>query len=146
MTVTKFPQPPREWMASELQTVVGSCSAALASGAATAWEIGSTERGDPQLYLLGPGPDHECILCLSRLGRLYVLEDGSGRILFEHGSLALLAEEVRSVLCRKKSAIVARLTIMWCGIREFFEEKVEPVLAEPVEILAHVAPQFAALA
>lgn len=146
MTVTRFPQPPRGWQAAEMQAVVGSCSGSLASGEACGWETGSTERGDPQLYLLGPGPDHECILCVSRLGRLYVLEDGSGRVLFEHGSLALLAEEIRQVLRRKKAEIVARVTVIWCGIREIFEEKMEPMLAEPAEILTHFVPQLAALA
>jgi hypothetical protein len=146
MTVMQFPQPPRGWQAAEMQAVTGSCAGSIARGEASSWETGSTERGDPQLYLLGPAPDHECIMCVSRLGRLYVLEDGGGRVLFEHASLPLLAEEIRSVLRRKKAEIVARVTVIWCGIREAFEEKVEPMLAEPVEILTHVAPQLAALA
>jgi hypothetical protein len=146
MTVMQFPPPPRGWQAAEMQAVVGSCAASLANGEASGWETGSTERGDPQLYLLGPAPDHECIMCVSRLGRLYVLEDGTGRVVFEHGSLSLLADEIRSALCRKKAEIVARIAAVWCGVREAFEEKIEPILAEPVEILAHVAPQLAAFA
>ena len=43
------------------------------------WDVGVTEIGDPQFYLLGPPPHEECILCISRLGRVYVLEDGAGQ-------------------------------------------------------------------
>ena len=53
--------------------------------------MGMTEVGDPQFYLLGRPPHDECILCISRLGRLYVLEDGHGQVLFEHNSLLVLA-------------------------------------------------------
>ena len=38
---------------------------------------GTTEHGDPQVYLIGPPPDYDCILSISRLGRLYVIEDGT---------------------------------------------------------------------
>jgi hypothetical protein len=31
-------------------------------------------------------------------------------------------------------------------MREFYEEKIEPALAEPMEVIAHFAPQFGALA
>ena len=31
-------------------------------------------------------------------------------------------------------------------MRDFFEEKVEPVLAEPMEVITHLAPHLAALA
>ena len=58
----------------------------------------------------------------------------------------LLVEQARAALRRKKAAIAARIAVTWCAVREFFEEKVEPVLAEPVEVLTHFAPQLAALA
>jgi hypothetical protein len=148
MSVLQFRQPaqcPRGWHADEVHRLKGACTPSIATGEAAGFEIGATETGDPQLYLLGPAPEHACILSVSRLGRLYVLEDGSGRVLFEHGSLDVLTQEIRGALRRTRSDIVARLAVAWCGIREFFEEKVEPILAEPVEILTHVAPQLAAL-
>jgi hypothetical protein len=149
MTVVEFPKSggyPRGWQAAEMNEIVGACGASMAAGEASGLEIGATEAGDPQFYLLGPAPEHDCILCISRLGRLYVLEDGSGKVLFENACMDALAQKMRKVLHRKRAAVVARATVLWCGIREFFEEKVEPMLAEPAEILAHVAPQLAALA
>lgn len=147
MTVTQFR--PREtvqgWQSAEMNALVAASGESLEKGIARGWEIGVTEAGDPQLYLLGPAPDHECLLCVSRLGRLYVLEDGQGRVVFEHDAMALLSEQVRGTLRRKKSAIVARAVAAWFAIKETFEERVEPVMAEPAEILAHIAPQLAAL-
>ena len=40
---------------------------AIAAGEASGWEVGVTENGDPQVYLIGPPPDHDCILCISRV-------------------------------------------------------------------------------
>jgi hypothetical protein len=108
--------------------------------------VGTTEYGDPQLYLLGPAPDHDCILSISRLGRLYVLEDGKGQVVFENDNIMLMAEQTCGALRKRKTEIVARLTVCWCAVRDFFEEKVEPVLAEPMEVITHFAPHLAALA
>jgi len=149
MKVVQFPSPVsgagREWQSGEVQSVVDACAGSISRGDISGWAIGTTEAGDPQLYLLGPAPDHECLLCVSRLGRLYVLEDGQGRVVFEHDAMALLAEQVRGTLRRQKSAMVVRAVAAWLAIKETFEERVEPVLAEPAEILAHVAPQLAVL-
>ena len=150
MTVVNFPPRPNQippgWQAAELQRLINACAGYLPGGQGSGWDFGTTERGDPQIYLLGPEPEHECILSISRLGNLYILEDGNGRVLFEHGNLMLLVEQARAALRRKKAAIAARIAVTWCAVREFFEEKVEPVLAEPVEVLTHFAPQLAALA
>ena len=62
-------------------------SAAVAPGTGREWETGMTEKGDAQFYLLGPLPDQACELCVSRIGGRYILEDGSGRLLFEHRNL-----------------------------------------------------------
>ena len=139
------PLPP-QWQSAEMNAMLAACGDALDKGAATTWHVGSTEAGDPQLYLLGPAPDHDCILCVSRLGRLYVLEDGHGRVLFEHDAMSMLAEQVRSTLRRHKTAIAARIMVAWVAAREVFEERIEPVMAEPVELLTHIAPRLAALA
>jgi hypothetical protein len=130
-----------------MQQLIDACGGALASGRAAGFAVGSTELGDPQLYLLGPAPDHDCILCVSRLGRLYVLEDGNGKIMAEHDSLAVLAEAASGALQQRgKAAIVARVTVAWCTLREMFEEKIELMLAEPMEVVTHFAPQLAVLA
>ena|SRR5215211_7027228 len=134
------------WTRAELNQVVASLAPSFENGGASGWEVGVTETGDPQLYLLGPPPDHECILCVSRLGSLYVLEDGAGRVLFEHDSLRALAETVKAVLRNKKAAIVARAALAWFVIREAFAERVETMLGESEELLVHFAPQLAALA
>jgi hypothetical protein len=141
----KFPLPParaieRGWRDAELQRLIGACAVYLPGGQASCWELGETERGDPQLYLLGPAPEQECILSISRLGPLYILEDGNGRVLFEHDNLLLLAEKAATALRNKKRAILARIGLAWCAMREFYEEKIEPALAEPVEVISHFAP------
>ncbi len=137
---------PHGWQASELTRITNACAASIPNGEISGWEVGQTEYGDPQLYLLGPAPDHDCILSVSRLGRLYVLEDGKGQVLFENDDIMLLAEQTCSVLRKRKAELIARLTVCWCAVREFFEEKVEPMMAEPIEVVSHFAPQLAALA
>jgi hypothetical protein len=137
---------PLGWRSAEIEKLVGACSGALAGGEASSWEIGATESGDPQLYLIGPAPNYDCILCVSRLGRHYVLEDGRGRILFENDSLLLLGERTWAFLGSKKAALTARIVLAWSAIRSTFEEKVEPMLEGPAELLTHVAPQIAAMA
>jgi hypothetical protein len=42
--------------------------------------------------------------------------------------------------------IAARAALIWCALRESFEEKLEAIMGESEELLAHVAPQLAALA
>lgn len=149
MNVIQFPRPqelPPGWQSSELTRLTDACAASMSLGDVSGWEIGSTECGDPQLYLLGPAPDHDCLLSISRLGQTYILEDGKGQVLFENDNLMMLAEETCTALRRRKAEVFAKLAVCWCAVREFFEEKVEPVLAEPMEVITHFAPQFAALA
>lgn len=133
------------WQNGEMNTLLAACGESLDKGTAVGWEVGTTEMGDPQLYLLGPAPDHECLVCVSRLGRLYVLEDGQGRVLFEHDAIGTLAGQMQSALRRKRSAIVARIVVAWLAVKETFEDRVEPLLAEPTELLTHIAPQLVAL-
>jgi hypothetical protein len=148
MTVVDFyrRETPGEWRSEELRKLVSACAPALSRDEASSWEVDATEAGDPQFYLLGPAPDHHCMLCVSRLGRLYVVEDGSGGVLFESAGLLSAVERIRAALHRKGNAMVARVTLAWYAIRNAFEEKIEPVLCESEELLAHVAPQLAALA
>jgi hypothetical protein len=149
MTILQFPKPaeslPQGWHAAELQQVINACAGSVAKGEASGWEVGVTDYGDPQLHLMGPPPNYECIVSISRLGRLYVLEDGNGRVVFEHDNPMLLAEQAKQMLHRRKAAIVARIAIAWCAIREAVEEKTEALMAEPLEVLTHIAPQLSAL-
>jgi hypothetical protein len=112
MSVLKFQRIetplPEGWRSEELHRVASACAGAIAKGEASGWEMGATENGDPQVYVLGPPPDYDCILCISRLGRHYVIEAGNGRVVFEHGKLMLLAEQATAVLRRRKTAIVTR--------------------------------------
>ena len=149
MTVLDFTPPkklPAGWQFAEVQKLIAGSAGSLANGEASGWEIGKTEAGDPQLYLLGPAPDYECLLCVSRLGGLYVLEDGNGRILFEHRNLVLLSQQLRAAVCRKRMMIIAKAALIWAAIRQTVEERIEPMLAEPIELATHLGPQIAALA
>lgn len=149
MTVLDFPPPkkmPAGWQYEEVQKLLSGSANALTHGDASGWDLGKTDAGDPQLYLLGPGPDFDCILCVSRLGRLYVLEDGSGRVLFEHQDLSALGQKMRVALNRRKMMLMAKVALLWATIRHTIEEKIEPLLAEPMELATHIAPQIAALA
>ena len=150
MTILNFPTAAERsiqgWHPSDLKHLTGACAPAVAKGDSAGWEIGETENGDPQLYVMGPPPDHECILVISRLGRVYIVEDGRGSVVFEHDNPMMVAEQVCASLHQKKVAILARVTVAWCAFREFIEEKVEPVMAEPIELISHYGPHFASLA
>jgi hypothetical protein len=128
------------WSEAELNVVAGAFGT-LRDGD---WETGLTEAGDAQLYLLGPLPEQACELCVSRVGGRYILEDGAGRLLFEHRSLPLLAMHARSALRITRGSLVARMVVVWCTIREVIHDRIEPMLGESEELLACLTPQFAA--
>jgi hypothetical protein len=135
------------WRSAELNVLIAGLAPTRIDGReAGGWAAGETEAGDPQFYLLGPPPQEECVVCISRLGRMYVLEDGAGRVLFEHNSLLLLAERAKSVLQQRKAQILGRLALMWFAVRETFEERFDAVMGEGDELLVHLVPQLAALA
>jgi len=132
------------WSEAELQTLFAALSTALAPVDGRGWETAVTERGDPQFYLLGPLPDQACELCVSRIGGRYILEDGWGRLLFEHQSLALVALHARAAVHSTRWPLVARVLLLWCTVRYVMHDKVEPLLAESEEMVVHLAPQLAA--
>ena len=151
MTVIAFPRdlgadPKAGWRPDELRQITGCLADRSVAGAIGSWAIDATEDGWPQLYVLGPAPDHDCLLSVSRLGRLYIVEDGNGQVLVEHDSLLRVAEEIRGALRRKRAGIIARVAVAWYAAREFFEEKLEPLVAETSEVAFHLAPQLATLA
>jgi hypothetical protein len=134
-----------EWSERELSTITAALNAALAPATGRAWETGMTEKGDAQFYLLGPLPDQACELCVSRIGGRYLLEDGLGRLLFEHRNLDLVVLHARAAI-PSTSWLMVRVIILWCAIRSVLHERIEPMLAESEELLVQWAPQLAAFA
>ena len=148
MNVVAFESKPGTglWSETELNTLVAALNVAMASQDGRGWETGMTEEGDAQFYLLGPLPDQACELCVSRIGGRYILEDGSGRLLFEHPSLALVALRARAAVRYMRGWLVARVVLLWCTVRHVIHDKVEPLLAESEELIVELAPQLAAFA
>ena len=130
------------WSDTELQTLLAALNAAFGPEDGRGWETGTTEKGDPQFYLLGPVPEQACRLCVSRVGRRYILEDGAGRLVFEHQSLPLVALHAKAAVSSRRWSLAARIVLVWCSVRHAIEDKVEPVLIESEELLVHLAPKF----
>jgi hypothetical protein len=130
------------WSEAELDTIVAALNVALAPGTGREWETGITEIGDPQFYLLSPLPDQACELSVSRIGGRYILEDGSGRLLFEHRNLALVAMHAKAAARSASWRLVAHVVLLWCTVRQILHDKVEPWLAEGEELLVDLAPQL----
>src|SRR5215475_8263877 len=122
------------WTETELDTIVAALHAAIAPATGRTWETGVTENGDVQFYLLGPRPEEACELCVSRIGGRYILEDGSGRLLFEHRNLDLVALHARAAV-PSASWLMVRVIALWCVIRNVIHERLEPMLAESEELL-----------
>ena len=134
------------WSEAELDTLLAALNSALASEGGRGWESGKTESGDPQFYLLGPHPDQACELCVSRIGARYILEDGAGRLLFEHPSLPLVAMHAKAAVSSRQWSAVARIVLLWFTVRQTFHDEVEALLIESEEMLVHLAPNLAAFA
>ena len=132
-----------EWSEKELSTLVAAFGAA--SGTGREWETGMTEQGDAQFYLLGPLPDQACEVCVSRIDGRYILEDGSGRLLFEHRNLELVALHAKAAV-PSTSWLMVRAITLWCAIRNTLHEKIEPLLVEGEELVVQFVPQLAAFA
>jgi hypothetical protein len=107
--------------------------------------MGVTELDDPQFFVLGPAPDRDCIMAISRVGRIYVLENGTGAVLADSPSLAtVLAAAKTAVGSRRRVGLAGRLVLGLAAVRVAVEERFEPLLAESEELLVRVAPQLAA--
>jgi hypothetical protein len=133
------------WTETELDTIVAALRAAIAPATGRTWETAVTENGDVQFYLLGPCPEEACQLCVSRIGGQYILEDGSGRLLFEHRNLDLVALHAKAAVS-STPWLTVRTVVLWFAIRNTIQEKFEPILVEGEELLVQVAPQLAAFA
>jgi len=138
---------PRNWRQSEIDKIVSAAKRLLTTDNGSGWAVGLTEAGDPQLYLFGPAPKFDCVLMVTRLGNRYILEDGRGQVLFEHRDLEAIAARIGiAVRFRSKARLIGQLLLAGYAVRTTIEERIEPVLAEPLELVTHLAPQFAALA
>src|SRR5689334_14695741 len=144
MSIVEFPQrsfpASGAWSADELQQLI----ALFRAESETSYATGMTEHGDPQFYLLGPAPAHECVLCVSRLAQTYVLEDGEGRLIGETPTLDGFAVEAARAALRGSRSLMGRLALAWVTIRLTIEEKLEPIFEESQELLVRVVPQVAA--
>jgi hypothetical protein len=134
----------REWSEKELNVLVAALGT-MAPRTGCTWETGMTEHGDAQFYLLGPLPEQSCEICISRIGKRYILEDGSGRLLFEHRNLELVTLHAKAAV-PSTSWLMVRAITLWCAIRNTIHEKIEPLLVEGEELFVQFVPQLAALA
>jgi hypothetical protein len=134
----------REWSEKELNILVAALGT-MAPRTGRTWETGMTEHGDAQFYLLGPLPEQSCEICISRIGKRYILEDGLGRLLFEHRNLELVTLHAKAAV-PSTSRLMVRAITLWCAIRNTIHEKIEPLLVEGEELFVQFVPQLAALA
>ena len=139
MTIVPF-VPRREadpWRLDELVELDRLMRLLAGRTGARSWETGVTERGEPQVYVIGP--DQRCVACVSRLGAVYVLEDGSGRVLAEDRCLRELVKGASRVIPRpRRIPLAARTFLALCAGRAFVEEKMV-AFEESLELLARVA-------
>ena len=133
-----------EWSEKELSILAAAFGATIARGAGRQWETAKTENGDAQFYLLGPLPEQACELCVSRIGGRYILENGAGRLLFEHRNLELVALHAKAAV-PSTSWLMVRAITLWCAVRSAMHEKIEPLLVEGEELLVQFVPQVTAL-
>jgi hypothetical protein len=135
---------PGPWRGDELRELEAIFAAFRHQGDAVEFVVGATERGEPQFYVIAPEPDSDCVLCISRVGRHYLVEDGAGGLITRVSDLGQLADE-RPQIVRRHRTMVAKGIGAWLAVRASVEEKVEAMTGEPLELLTHVAPQLAAL-
>jgi hypothetical protein len=140
------PELPRCWRQDELQRLVSLYSAHGSRGGAASWSVGQTDAGDPQFYVVGGAPELDCMTCITRIGRLYVLEDGAGSVIAEDACLERIAEAAAKQLSgRRRLSFVARSLVGLCAFRAILDQKVELMIAESMEHVSRVAPQLVAL-
>jgi hypothetical protein len=135
----------RTWAPHELAVLMSVYASHAASGEASGWEVGATELGDPQFYVIGPAPELDCLATISRVGRIYVLENGVGRVIDEGLSLDRVAAAAKAAARTRPLSLVARMTLGLAALRVAIEEKIEPLVVESEELLLRFAPQVAAM-
>jgi hypothetical protein len=81
---------------------------------------------------------------VTRIGRLYILEDGAGTIVLEDARLETIVQAGAKASSRRRLSFVARSLIGLAAFRAVLDQKAEFMLAESMEHVARVAPQLAA--
>ena len=70
-----------------------------------------------------------------------------GAVIVENHNLSAISDKAVSLsLSARKASLLARIGLVWIAVRHHYEEKVEPLFAEPMEVVTHFFPQLAALA
>jgi hypothetical protein len=134
----------RSWTAHELEALLSVYESHAAHAGASSWDVGATEFDDPQFYVLGPAPDLDCLVAISRVGRVYVLENGTGQVLDEGTSLQTLAARAKAAVARGGPiSLLARITLGLMALRLAVEERIEQILVESEELMLRFAPQLA---
>jgi len=135
----------RSWSSHELETLVSVYESHAARGDACGWDVGATELDDPQFYIIGPAPELDCVATISRVGRIYVLENGAGQLIDEGSSLETIAARAKMPTRKDKASLLARVMFGLTAFRITIEERIEPILVESEELLLRFAPQLAVL-
>jgi hypothetical protein len=122
------------WTANELEDLMRLYGSQAGRRKVT-WATAVTELDDPQFFLTGPEPDAECWVAISRVGGRYVLEDGEAHVLGESRDLPELVGRAQLALAsRSKPALLVRIMVPFATVRAFFDEKVEPLIPDSVEV------------
>lgn len=139
------PERPHCWRQDELQQLMALHSACEQRRSGCSWSVGQTELGDPQFYMVGEPPELDCIMCVTRIGRLYVLENGAGSVLLEDVHLEDIVQAGSKMLSRRsRLSFVARSLIGLAAFRAVIDQKAEFLLAESMDHVVRFAPQLAA--
>ena len=149
MTLVPFPpvssRSLRSWTTHELDVLMSVYEVHVARGEASGWDVGATELGDPQFYVIGPAPDLDCLVTISRVGGIYVLENGAGMVIDEGTAIDALAIAAKTSARQRPISLLARVTLGLTALRVTLEEKIEPLIVESEELLLRFAPQVAAM-
>jgi hypothetical protein len=72
-------------------------------------------------------------------------QDGTGRLLFEHWNLELVALHAKAAV-PSTSWLMVRVITMWIAIRSATDEKLDSILLEGEELFVQFVPQLVAFA
>jgi len=129
------------WSAHELEELL-RIYAAQAGRRRVSWATAVTERDDPQFFLIGPEPEADCLVAVARVGERYVLEDGGGQVLCESRILPEVVKRAQLALAaRSKPSLMVKVLVPFAAARSFFDEKVEPLIPDSVEVFLRL-PAF----
>jgi hypothetical protein len=129
------------WSAHELEELL-RIYATHAGRRDVSWATAVTERDDPQFFVIGPEPEADCLVAVARVGERYVLEDGEAHVLCESRILPEVVKRAQLVLTtRSKPSLMVKLFVPIAAARSFFDEKIEPLIPDSVEVLLRL-PAF----